>query len=133
MGEKSAKKSAKKSAAKYNKKFKKIPKTVGGYAHNNAKNGNKQFGFMHWIARRIAELLIWLRIMDVSVNSNNTSSDDGSQSYVGTHHSPPTSHPLATHQPPLAAHQSPGNNNTSSHDDSLSNIVKRLENQGFFF
>lgn len=84
------KKSAKKSAAKYNKKFKKIPKTVGGYAHNNAKNGNEQFGFMHWIARRIAELLIWLRIMDVSVNSNNTSSDDGSQSYVGTHHSPAT-------------------------------------------
>lgn len=129
MGGKSAKKSAKKSAAKYNKKFKKIPKTVGigGSAHNNANNGNKQFGFMDWIARKIAELLLWLRIMVISVKSNNTSSDDGNQSYVETHHSPPTSHPVATHQPPLAAHQSPGNNNTPS----LSKIVEILENQGF--
>ena len=85
MGEKSAKKSA----AKCNKKFKKIPKKktfVGGSPHNtendNAKNGNKQFGFMDWIARIIGELLIWLRIMIIPDNNseppgnNNTSLHD---------------------------------------------------------
>jgi len=123
MGEKSAKKSA----AKCNKKFKKIPKKktfVGGSPHNtendNAKNGNKQFGFMDWIARIIGELLIWLRIMIIPDNNSEPPGNNNSEPPGNNNSEPPGNNNS----------EPPGNNNTSLHD-TLSNIVNRLEALGY--
>lgn len=78
MGKKYVKKTVSKgTVSKGNKniKHKKISSVGGsGSGHNtnnnNANNDNKQFGFVHWIARKIAELLIWLRIMEIPINNN---------------------------------------------------------------
>lgn len=47
----------------------------GAVSGRNTNNDNKQFGFVHWIARKIAELLIWLNLMNTSVKNNGNNNE----------------------------------------------------------
>lgn len=90
MGKKYVKKNVSKgTVSKGNKNIKNkkissvgIDGSVSGHNTNNdnANNNNKQFGFIDWIAMKIAEFLIWLRIMEIPVNNNGRKQDNYSKS-----------------------------------------------------
>lgn len=59
------------------KKMSSVGGSVSGHNTNNdnTNNNNKQFGFIDWIAMKIAELLIWLNLMNTSVKKNGNNNE----------------------------------------------------------